>query len=515
MYQIHQSPRFSRRRWGSPSKFQYLVIFVLVVGVTITFLNIYELHHMKKDHMFQHSPIPVFEGTGETPQNHPVVWIHGKNVHSGYLKHVFDVFGRLGYASGDENSDWAVLWDHDYPFSTLSEKLAHLKPHQRVNHFPGTGYVTNKVSLAVSKLKFIPKAFKLPDDKDRFLAFSKDHPDMIWVQKANTHRGIEIKPTSELDLSKKNTFIQEFVDKPFLIDGHKFDIGIYTIITSINPLRLYIIQGDALIRFCPDEYYPFDSKARGKYVVHDDYLPMWKVPSLSSLYQEKGFTFKETLIQYMKSKGLDYERVWKDMISVIQTVYSEKEHKIIQSASKFISTHHFFELVRFDFVLDEKLNVYLMEVNMSPNLDSGHFPPNKRLYEHVLYNLLQLVGVAQYVSPSPLDFEDDMRVSSADIHVFPEMCISSRCSESCSPTECKLCKPCLSHTIEKILKIAYLEHMRRGSARRVFPPSINQTQALKWDPSTEWPGLEAASDRNKLMHRWFVGKCRLDETWCL
>lgn len=470
---------------------------------------------MNEDHMMHHASLAVVEGAVESTHNRPIVWVDGKNLHTGYLRHVYEVFSRLGYVSRDGNSDWTVLWTHDYPFKTLSEHLSHLKPYQRVNHFPGTGFVTNKVNLATSKMKFVPKAFKLPGDKEKFLAYSKEHPDIMWVQKSNTHRGIEIKETSELDLTKEGTFLQQFVDKPFLIDGHKFDIGIYTIVTSINPLRVYIIQGEALVRFCPEEYYPFDPKATDKYVVHDNYLPMWKVPSLSDMYQEKGLTFKQTLIQYLKSKGIDYKQIWKDMISAIQTVYMEKEHKLIQSASKFRNTHHFFELVRFDFVLDENFNVYLMEANMSPNMDSGHFPPNKRLYEHVLYNMLRLVGVAQHITPEMLDFEDEMKVSSPDIRVFPEMCVSSECTDSCVPIECQLCKRCLSHPTEKMLKIAYLEHMRRGSAQRVLPPSFNQTETLKWDPATEWPGLEGLSDQNKLMHRWFVGKCRLDETWCL
>jgi len=49
--------------------------------------------------------------------------------------------------------------------------------------------------------------------------------------------------------------------------------------------------------------------------------------------------------------------------------------------------------VRFDFVLDAKLNLYLMEVNMSPNLSSKHFALNRLLYEQVLYSLLRLNGV--------------------------------------------------------------------------------------------------------------------------
>lgn len=52
-------------------------------------------------------------------------------------------------------------------------------------------------------------------------------------------------------------------------------------------------------------------------------------------------------------------------------------------------------MMRFDFILDEDLNVYLLEANMGPNLSSNHYPPNQLLYEQVIYNLFSLTGVAQ------------------------------------------------------------------------------------------------------------------------
>lgn len=61
------------------------------------------------------------------------------------------------------------------------------------------------------------------------------------------------------------------------------------------------------------------------------------------------------------------------------------------------SKDNFFEMMRFDLVIDEDLKVYLLEANMSPNLSSAHYPPNQLLYEQVLYNLFTLVGVAQNV----------------------------------------------------------------------------------------------------------------------
>ena len=103
----------------------------------------------------------------------------------------------------------------------------------------------------------------------------------------------------QLDLKSDGSFVQEFVQDPMLIDGYKFDIGVYTMITSIDPLRIYVYTGDCLVRFCPKKYHPFDQKDRDKYVVHDDYRPTWEVPVLSKFYSDLGYSFKETLNRWV------------------------------------------------------------------------------------------------------------------------------------------------------------------------------------------------------------------------
>lgn len=50
-------------------------------------------------------------------------------------------------------------------------------------------------------------------------------------------------------------------------------------------------------------------------------------------------------------------------------------------------------MMRFDLVIDDNENVYLLEANMSPNLSSAHFLQNTLLYEQVIFNLLNLVGI--------------------------------------------------------------------------------------------------------------------------
>lgn len=120
----------------------------------------------------------------------------------------------------------------------------------------------------------------MPEEKNALLRFASENPDKSFVQKSNAHRGIEIRKVEEIDMSNGETFVQEFIDKPFLVDGYKFDIGVYTAITSVDPLRIYVYKADVLFRFCPVKYYPFDPKNLDKYVVGDDYLPIWNVPSL-------------------------------------------------------------------------------------------------------------------------------------------------------------------------------------------------------------------------------------------
>ena len=44
--------------------------------------------------------------------------------------------------------------------------------------------------------------------------------------------------------SAQGVFVQEFVRDPLLVGGHKFDVGIYAVVTSIQPLRIYVFNGE-------------------------------------------------------------------------------------------------------------------------------------------------------------------------------------------------------------------------------------------------------------------------------
>lgn len=266
----------------------------------------------------------------------PTYWVYGRNLDiGGHLKHVHLVLERLGFQQGTNESDWDLLWAHDYPFTQLQTQLRSLKPHQKVNHFPGCGHITNKVDLATTNLKYIPKSFKLPTDVDKLREYAKSNPDKLFVQKHNQHRHIFIKSINEIDFLDNDTFVQEFIQNPLLVDGHKFDIGVYTIITSIDPLRVYIYNGDILFRYCPVKYYPFDAKDVDKYIVGDDYLPSWEVPSLSQYYNGLGFGMRGSFDGYMKSIGRDPNGIWEQVNDAIRIAILGKEKFIANIVSNY------------------------------------------------------------------------------------------------------------------------------------------------------------------------------------
>ena len=111
---------------------------------------------------------------------------------------------------------------------------------------------------------------------------------------------------------------------------------------------------------------------------------------------------KESFDSYVRSTGKDPQKMWDACFDAIKNVVLQKEAQIRDVTKRFKGNGNFFELVRFDFTLDENLDVFMMEANMSPNLSSAHFAPNQLLYEQVLYNLFSLIGVAQRVRKDSL-----------------------------------------------------------------------------------------------------------------
>ena len=79
---------------------------------------------------------------------------------------------------------------------------------------------------------------------------------------------------SDVDLSKEDILIQEFISDQLLIYGRTFNTGIRTLITSLKPLRAYYIGSDFSHRVSDQPYNASDLRNTATYVTdrpHGEY----------------------------------------------------------------------------------------------------------------------------------------------------------------------------------------------------------------------------------------------------
>jgi len=53
--------------------------------------------------------------------------------------------------------------------------------------------------------------------------------------------------------------VQEYLNEPYLIDGLKFDMRVYVLVMSSDPLKIFVHK-EGLVRFATQAYRPVDLK---------------------------------------------------------------------------------------------------------------------------------------------------------------------------------------------------------------------------------------------------------------
>lgn len=177
------------------------------------------------------------------------------------------------------------------------------------------------------------------------------------------------------------------------------------LITSIDPLIIYRWKSDVFLRFCREPYHPFDPEIVEKYVVADNHLPFWEISSINNATENLKFSALEAFNYYLSEQDYDVEKIWQQIDDAIVSIILAKATQISRYVKVFQQTNKvkLFELLRFDFIIDETLNLHLMEINMSPNLT----PTNERderhsvMYEQLVYNTVTMLGMANYNEMKP------------------------------------------------------------------------------------------------------------------
>ena len=213
----------------------------------------------------------------------------------------------------------------------------------------------------------------LPEINNILLELSKTMPQYvfegnknIWIVKpGGLSRGRGVNCIDQLNDILSNikpgnqTVIQKYIENPLVIKKRKFDIRQWVVMSDLNPLTIYMYD-TPYIRFGAEDYNINDFKnvfsqltgnSIAKHSTHFD-----KSEIEGDMWETSQFR------EYIKNTyGKDH---WPEI--------QEKIKKIIifslESAKhKIFDRKNCFELFGFDIMVDELLNVYLIEINMSPD----------------------------------------------------------------------------------------------------------------------------------------------------
>ncbi|XP_058473202.1 tubulin polyglutamylase TTLL11 isoform X1 [Solea solea] len=294
----------------------------------------------------------------------------------------------------------------------------------QVNKFPGMIDMLRKINLSRAmrttqelfpeEYDFYPRSWILPEEYQQFSTQIR----MVKENDATVNPTFIVKPDggsqgdgiylirdpSDLKLmagsQAKQGVVQEYIHKPLLIDKLKFDIRLYVLIKSMEPLEIYIAK-EGLTRFCTEPYQEPSQKNLSHVFMHLTNYSL-NVHSGNFIHSDSQNTgSKRTLssvLYRLAAKGVDIKRVWSDIIAlVIKTVIAVvPELKVYYQAEippgKPGPTC--FQILGFDILLMKNLKPILLEVNSNPSMRIEH---EKEVSP----------GVFEYV-PSPVD--EDVKV---------------------------------------------------------------------------------------------------------
>ena len=155
------------------------------------------------------------------------------------------------------------------------------------------------------------------------------------------------------------TIIQKYIENPLVINGRKFDIRQWVLVTDLNPLTVWLFE-TPYVRFGAENYHIDDfknvfSQLTGNSIAkHSDKFNTGEIEG--DMWENAQF--REFL---KKTYGGDpWIEIQKKIEKIVILSLECAKHKLFNRKNNF-------EVFGFDIMLDDKLNVYIIEINASPD----------------------------------------------------------------------------------------------------------------------------------------------------
>lgn len=301
--------------------------------------------------------------------------------------------------------DWGGIWGRH--MKSICFKT--LRDNQKINHIPGTFQIGRKDRLwknlyrymtkfGKKEFGFIPRTYVLPQDSKLLrAAFDRAGGKTKWIVKPPASaRGTGIKVIHKWNQIPKKIplIVQRYISNPYLINGNKFDLRLYVLVTSFNPLRIYLYD-NGLVRFASVKYSEENSTLTNRYM----HLTNYSINKLSNNYAQnedaeacEGHKWTIRSLWTYLEESVNIPALWQSLIELVIKTMISGESVITQMTKAHLNSRYSaYELFGVDVLLDETLKPWLLEVNISPSLHSAS-PLDIAVKAPLVTDLLNIVG---------------------------------------------------------------------------------------------------------------------------
>uniref|UniRef100_A0A287D1T7 Tubulin tyrosine ligase like 7 n=1 Tax=Ictidomys tridecemlineatus TaxID=43179 RepID=A0A287D1T7_ICTTR len=325
---------------------------------------------------------------------------------------VIDEMGFLKTPDEDETSN--LIWCDS---AVQQEKIVELQNYQRINHFPGMGEICRKDFLARNMTKmiksrpldytFIPRTWIFPSEYTQFQNYVKElkkkrKQKTFIVKPANgaMGHGISLIRNGDKLPSQDHLIVQEYIEKPFLMEGYKFDLRIYILVTSCDPLKIFLYH-DGLVRMGTEKYIPPNESNLTQLYMH---LTNYSVNKHNERFERDETENKGSkrsikwFTEFLQDNQHDVAKFWSDISElVVKTLIVAEPHvlhayRMCRPGQPPGSESVCFEVLGFDILLDRKLKPWLLEINRAPSFGTDQ-KIDYDVKRGVLLNALKLLNI--------------------------------------------------------------------------------------------------------------------------
>ena len=333
-------------------------------------------------------------------------------------------------------------WNYNYLWK-VGENNQHDKgveqnknKYQLIGNFPLDNTFKDGLNRFYNKLKYkfpndynyIPETFLFPEQKNDILAKFKYYhydPENVWLFKPardSFGHGIKILDNYEdiKNAKQKRFLISRYIMNPLLINGKKFDMRAYVLVTGMNPLKIYFYR-DGYLKLTVKNFtlsHEYINDGCVHITTSDTNLECFDGKEYKydiDIYDEKSHFYSYVYFErYCEKNGINYTDIMEQMKDIFVKTFISLNSNFLELMNKRNNNdRNLYQLYGLDLIIDQNYKVHLLELNRNPTMRNGH-AICEYMFDSLITDILNIIGIV------PFNHNDTQQPLDKDVYIYED-----------------------------------------------------------------------------------------------